>query len=523
MFLKITGSKNYKYLQIVKSYRQHGKVKHKVLLNLGRLDVLKNSSGMKQFVKRLNEILNVNLIEPDKLTDAKILNWGYKLYRKFWDMYELSVILNKIKPQKLSFDFAETCFYMAIEHLLSPKSKLSMFHEQGRYMEIKQVGLNHLYRSLDILSENKESIETELFNKSRDLFNCSVDVIFYDCTTFYFETEKKDGFKEFGFSKEGKINHVQVVFGLLIDMEGRPIGYEIFPGNTFEGKTLQSILEKLSKRFGIRKVIVVADKGLMNKGNIEILKNLNYGYIIASRIKNLSEEIKKEILERKDYVKLSEDLEYKEIKTADDRERLIVFYSRERARKDYEERQRLIRKAEELLEKPSKIRASIKRGGRKYIKMVEQISYQLDLEAIKADGLYDGYFGIQTNETAISAEEVLRNYHELWKIEESFRCMKSTLEVRPVFHWTERRIKGHFVMCFIAFLLERALEIELKRKGNKVSSERIKKALNEMNYAEVEVEGRKLLIRTTLSDDAKSILRCVGIKNPTHVLIPERE
>ncbi len=206
---------------------------------MGRLDVLRGSAGMKRFVRRLNEILNADMVEVEKLKDAEILNWGWRIYKKLWDRYGLSEILGRIKPEKASYDFVGSCFLMSIEHLLSPKSKHSMYFHQARYMGLCEVHLNHLYRSLDVLSENKETIEIELFNRSRDLFNSKVDVVFYDCTTFYFETERRDGFREFGYSKEGKINHVQVVFGLLIDMEGRPVGYEIFPGNTFEGKTLK--------------------------------------------------------------------------------------------------------------------------------------------------------------------------------------------------------------------------------------------------------------------------------------------
>ncbi|WP_460180412.1 IS1634 family transposase [Thermodesulfovibrio sp. TK110] len=120
--------------------------------------------------------------------------------------------------------------------------------------------------------------------------------------------------------------------------------------------------------------------------------------------------------------------------------------------------------------------------------------------------------------TSLTATEILNYYHELWKIEESFRCMKSTLEVRPIFHWTERRIKGHFVMCFIAFLLERALEIELKRKGLSISSDRIRQAINTMNYVELEVDERKVYIKTKLTNEAKKILKAVGMKAPANII-----
>ncbi len=253
------------------------------------------------------------------------------------------------------------------------------------------------------------------------------------------------------------------------------------------------------------------------KKTLNQIKDAGYGYIIASRIKALSEAIKQEILNQQGYIRLNEDLRYKEIKK-DEGSRLVVFHSRKRQEKDRAERERLIQKAEELIKSPSSITASIKRGGRKYIKPLKNTGFQIDHEAIKQDEAFDGYFGIQSSEEALTATEILNYYHELWKIEESFRCMKSTLEVRPIFHWTERRIKGHFVMCFIAFLLERALEIELKRKGLSISSDRIRQAINTMNYVELEVDERKVYIKTKLTNEAKKILKAVGMKAPANII-----
>lgn len=521
MFVKITGSKNRQYLQIVHSYRSQGKVKHKVLFNFGRVDLLKNSFTMKRLVRRLNEILNTGMIEPEKIEDAEVFNWGWRVYKNLWDRYGLGEILNKIKPEKASYDFVGSCFLMAVEHLLAPRSKRSMYIHQGRYLGLSEIELNHLYRSLDVLSENKEGIELELFNRSKDLFNSKVDVVFYDCTTFYFESEKRDGLRGFGYSKEGKINHVQVVFGLLIDMEGRPVGYEIFSGNTFEGKTLEIMLDKLSKKFGIRKVVIVADKGLMSKINIEAIKSRGYGYIIASRIKSLPEKMKEEILKEEGYIRVNEDIRYKEIEQSEE-SRLIVFHSNEREAKDRAERQRLIQKAEELLSKPSLITASIKRGGRKYIKPDKALGFEIDNEAIREDEAFDGYFGIQTSEKGLTGTDILTSYHELWRIEESFRCMKSNLEVRPIFHWTERRIRGHFVMCFIAFLLERALEIEIKRAQESISLSKIREAINNMNYVKIEVDGQKIYIKTKLTEEGRKILRVIGMKVPENVVKEEK-
>ncbi len=151
------------------------------------------------------------------------------------------------------------------------------------------------------------------------------------------------------------------------------------------------------------------------------------------------------------------------------------------------------------------------------------MEYQIDQETTKQDEAFDGYFGIQTSEEGFTATEVLNSYHELWRIEESFRCMKSNLEVRPIFHWTERRIRGHFVMCFIAFLLERALEIEIKRAGESISQDKIREAINRMNYVEIEVDGRKVYIKTKLTPEGRKILKAIGMKAPSNIVSEEEQ
>jgi transposase len=170
---------------------------------------------------------------------------------------------------------------MAVSHLLAPSSKLACYNNQDRYFSAGSVGLNDLYRSLDILAGAKETIETKIFDTNANLFNLSVDVVFYDATTFSFSSVIADGLKDYGFSKSGKPGKVQVVMGLLIDCYGRPIGYELFPGNTFDGKTLSAALDSLERRFGIRKVIIVADKGIASKVNLKQITDKGYSYIFA--------------------------------------------------------------------------------------------------------------------------------------------------------------------------------------------------------------------------------------------------
>jgi transposase len=536
MFIKITKSGQHKYAQLVKSYRENRVVKHKVMLNFGRLDQIENNPSIQRLAVRLQELSKVkNRVDLDSFSEAQIVNWGYVVYKKIWNEFDLDSILTKLKESgKTQFDLNNACFLMTVQHLLEPRSKLGTYHHQDRYVQLPPVDLNHLYRSLDILWAHKETLEEYLFRKNRHLFNLQVDVVFYDVTTFHFESVKADTLKDFGYSKAGKFNEVQVVLGLLMDCEGRPIGYELFPGNTFEGKTLEASLEKLERRFGIRRVIIVADRGLNSKFNLKKIIDKGYGYIVASRIKNMPKRIQEEILNSDGYTELDPEenicckvIDY--LNQAKDNgkiskltEKIIVTYSPARAKKDRADRERLVEKAKLLLENKSRIKASSKRGGKKYLKGRGELNWVLDQEAIAKDERFDGYYGIQTSEKELKAQDVLDAYHTLWKIEESFRVMKSTLEVRPVFHWTELRIKGHFVVCFLAFLLERTLEFQLKKANISASPERIREALNAMNFVEMEIEQKKLCVKTKGTELGNQILRVLRIK-PLKNVTPAEE
>ena len=532
MFVKITKSGNHKYCQMVSSHREGGKIKHTVLFNLGRLDSIEGNPSFQNLAFRLLEISKAKSVTNlDDISEAEISNWGYIVYKRIWEQFGLDSILAKIKKKgKTQFDLSKSSFLMVANHLLAPKSKLATYVGQDRYTNLSPVELNELYRSLDILAKHKEHLEEEMYLVNRNLFNMEVDIVFYDVTTFSFSSVRADTLKDFGFSKDSKPGKVQVVLGLLIDCHARPIGYELFPGNTFDGKTLETALEAMESRFGIRKVIIVADKGINSKLNLKMISDRGYSYIFASRIKSASKKIK-DLIFTGDYTKTQstyDTVRYKVIDwinefKADGKkyslpEKLIITYSEKRAKKDRADRERLIEKANTLLKNKAKIRQFNKRGGKKYIKDISKDSdWIFDTEAVLADQRFDGYYGIQTNDMELDPEKVMDAYHSLWKIEQSFRIMKSTLEVKPIFHWTEPRIKGHFVICFLAFLLERNLEFRLKKSGEEASPEKIREAINSLNFAKVSLNGRKYFIKTKSSDLAKKILLILKIKPPQNI------
>ena len=530
MYVKTTKSKAHTYVQLVQGFREGNKVKHKVLVNLGRLDQLQKDASWDGIISKLSELMNLkNIVNINDFHTIQIYNWGYLIYKKLWNKFKLDQVLSTIqKNSKTVFDLNNACFLMVMQHLLEPSSKLRTHSKQKKYFQYQEVKLNHLYRSLDVLCKNKEIIEQHVFHINCSIFKMKVDVVFYDVTTFHFESVVSDGLKNFGYSKNCKFNEVQVVLGMFVDCDGRPIGYELFSGNTFDSKTLDQALDAIEKRFGIRNVVIVADRGINSKINLKHISDKGYGYIVSSRIKNMSEETKSKIFDGDGYSELRNNghsisykiLDYVNICTVDKnkfnlQEKLIITYSDKRARKDRADRQRLLDKANHLLENKTLINSSSKRGGRKYLKeQGENINWTLDEAAIAKDEKFDGYYGIQTSDANLNVEKVLDAYNTLWKIEESFRIMKSNLEIRPIFHWTEDRIKGHFVACFLAFLLERTMEFELRSAKVDASTNDIRDAINGLQFTETECKGKKYLLNAPISELCLKILATSKIKPP---------
>ncbi len=447
MFLKVVkSSQGIPYVYVVDGYRDdEGKVRHKYLFSLGRLDDFINSPSFRKLASLITGQKEVEKEIAASISEGELRRYGHLVLKKLWDRFRLDEYFSQLDVKgKREFDIAKAVFYMVSRHIIESDSKLGMYESKGRYINQGDLGLNHLYRALDVVSERKEDIEGYLFEQNKSLFNMTVDVVFYDVTTIYFESHDEGILKRYGYSKDGKINRVQVVMGLIVDREGRPIGFDIFSGNTFDGKTLEVFLERMKERFKIERVIIVADRGINSRVNLLRLRELGYSYIVGMRLKGKGREFLDEVFKEEGY---------REVTTEDER--------------------------------------------------------------------FDGYYAIQTSERWMKAEEVIGAYHDLWKIEESFRIMKSNLEVRPVFHWTERRIKGHFVVCFIAFLLLRTLEVMLREKEEKVSSERIKEALREMVVTEVSIEGKRCYLKHKLNEFQKRIIKRLKAEIPENLTVVE--
>jgi transposase len=630
MFLKMVKTKSNTYVQLVRSYREGEKTKHELLCSLGTLEDLQQNKTFVQLAKRLLSLSEHTTLYPEPVSASSAnqskestesnelegtpMNWGYLVYETLWKQLELDSILHQIVSQsKIQFDLSGSCFLMCLEHLLAPKSKAGTYENQNRYLHFEPLELHHLYRTLDALPAQKETLEQHLFQMNQGLFNQKVDVVFFDATTFSFASTVADDLRQFGYSKDGKGGDVQVVFGLLMDKEGRPIGYELFPGSTFDGHTLVPFLDALKSRFAIDQIILVADRGLNSGENLQSIKDHGYDYIVGTRLRSASDAIQRQVFQEEGYIEndistshqnsMNEPEEVEEwdetqdscsletervtdseiaVPTSSDPDQasdqdstpafkykilpylheikknnkvlssipgqLIITWSKKRAGKDAKDRENFVAIAQKYIENPSKMNAVMKKGGRQFLTSAEAFEttlqqeietesgkkeketkakkrktqqWLLNEEKIQEDATWDGYYAIETSRESMKPEEILGAYHQLWKIEDCFRMMKSHLEVRPVFHWKPKRIEGHFVICFLSFVLERTLEYILKQNDIHASPKKIREALNSLQYAAFPVRKQNCYLKMKGNDLSKQIVRILKIKSPEKVLTEE--
>jgi hypothetical protein len=261
----IDKKKSGDYIRIVESYRENGKPKTRTLYTLGRVDGFSPGS-LKKMGQRLYVLGGGDLKDllGESVQEEGRYNYGfYLIYQKVFAHYGLDRLVDRIgKRAKLSYSLSQVVLFLLLERLNDPCSKLGSYHHQEEYLGLPQVQLQHIYRSLDYLADHSKLIQQAIFHTGRDLFNQQLDVVFYDVTTFYFESEveKPESLRQKGFSKDGKIGSTQVVFAMLIDRNKQPIGYRLYSGDTWEGYTYEQMINSLKKEYMIEKVSHIGGK-----------------------------------------------------------------------------------------------------------------------------------------------------------------------------------------------------------------------------------------------------------------------
>src|SRR3989338_307391 len=384
---------------------------------------------------------------------------------------------------------------IVIARLAYPTSKLKTVDYLERYKGI-HIDISKLYRFMDELHRSyKNQAEDIAYRHTKNVLGESISVVFYDMTTLYFEAEDEDDLRKIGFSKDGKFQCPQIMIGLLVGEGGFPIGYDIFKGNTSEGKTLIPTLNRIQKQYGLEKPIVVADAGLLSHKNIAALTRKKYLYILGARIRNETEEVKRQILERTKKMKHGDHIM---LKKSDDT-RLLVTYSDNRAKKDAYNRKKGLGKLRLKVRTGKLTKDSINnRGYNKFLHLEGRMAVTIDEKKVQEDAAWDGLKGYVTN-TDLSPEKIVEHYGHLWQIEKAFRISKTDLRVRPIHHYLKRRIEAHICIAFTAYALWKELERTLQERKIVMSPKRaaeLTQTMYELHYTLPDsCEAQKILLR----------------------------
>ena len=544
MFVRLHDRKNGKVtISIVESVRESGKVRQKTLRNVATVppeDVERFRELAEHIRAEMESSVQPSLFPAPTLAEMVISS----RYRSIGDDSPLPVNMRKLREEsrivtgihdvygrlydEIGFGkifkgcpvSASVMKDIVMARLAKACSKRSSTELLERDFGIS-IALEKIYRMMDTLNQDRIGKLQEIcWQHSRNLLTEEIHLLFYDYTTLYFESFTEDELRSFGFSKDHKFNQGQVLLALMVTREGLPAGYEVFPGNMYEGDTFKYAIEKIKRSYKIKRAIIVADSGLLSGPNIELLEKENYEFILGARIKSLSDKWKNKILDNTDYEKIEKENEILRLSTYayTKNRRLIISHSTRRAEKDRRDRDKAISDLKRKLAQSKNPKALISNYGyKKYITVEGEINIRINEDKLERESLWDGLHGVFTNikRLDMDAEAILSQYHGLWQVEESFRIKKHDLRVRPVFHWSAKRIRAHIAICFVAFSLIRYLQHRIRIQiGERFSAERIKDELYRVQESIVKdiTNKNKYVIPSKPSKDALKLYETMHIK-----------
>jgi transposase len=516
MFLRIKKQGKHRYLQLVENVRdERGKVKQKLFHSFGNYDKLIESGGLDKLDAEFSRL--AGRFHPSNIDENNISIRTYSLgpaliFQRLWDELGLPEIFQRIvSRRKIQFSVERAVFLEVLHRLFSGGSDRSAMSWREDY-EIPgtcDIQLQHMYRAMKFLGENKNKIEEHLFTQNRDLFNHTVDLVFFDTTSLYFESEKESDLKKRGHSKDHRNDALQVVFGVLLDKDGRPIASEILPGNTADVTTVQPLINRLRKRFKIRRVVFVGDRGFTSNENLQAFEQTGLEYIAGVKMRNLKETKEIVLPQATDFNAVTDNLQVQEIVVED--RRYIVCYNPEQAARDEHVRTELVQSLEHVLQQGSKRLVSNK-GYRKYAR-IENDAITIDEEKISREEIYDGIWVLRTN-TDLPASEVALQYKRLWQVEQFFRNTKCMLDTRPIFHQNDKSIIGHIFISFLALLLRYELYQRLKKKNHEFEWQEIVDSLKRLRRTVISETERETWWRSDADRLCVDIFRAVGVAIP---------
>lgn len=453
----------------------------------------------------------------------KLYKGGYLFLQSVYYGLGFDQTCRKIRERhKFRYDLNAILSDLIYTRILEPGSKRASYRTAMDYLETPSYEEHDVYRALDVLAEECDFIQSEAFRNCNFQINRNDEILYYDCTNYYFEIEQEDGAKKYGKSKEHRPNPI-VQMGMFTDGDGIPLAFSLFPGNQNEQQSLKPLEKTVLQKFGHSKFIYCCDAGLGSESNREFNHLGERSFIVTQSLKKLPAEDREWALNGSGFKRLSDDkpVDLSEIGKEKDglfykdcpyttkklHQRLIITYSPKYAAYQKEIRTRQVERAEKMVTAGK--RKAERKNPNDPARFVGKLAvtkdgeaagfqYYLDEEKIAEEARYDGLYAVCTDLLDDDVAPILKISEGRWRIEECFRIMKTDFEARPAFVRLENRIKAHFLTCFLALLIYRILE---KKLGGDYTCEEILKTLREMNFADIEELGyMPLYKRSKLTD-----------------------
>jgi Transposase DDE domain len=548
MFFRVKSSGPRSYLQIVENRWEDGRTRQRVIATLGRLDQLQQSGQLDALLTsgaRLSQtVLLLSAHAQGQLPTITTRRIGPTLvFERLWREAGCQKAIEQLRDgRRFEFDVERAIFLTVLHRLFATGSDRAADKWKADYQieGCDTLQLHHLYRAMAWLGEDlprdqqvgktpfaprctKDRIEEALFGHRRDLFT-GLQVVFFDTTSVYFEGNGGQEIGQRGYSKDHRPDLYQMIVGAVLDGQGRPICCELWPGNTTDVTTLIPVVDRLRSRFGIRRVCIVADRGMISRETIAALEQPGRGweFIVGARMR-AQDEVKEEVLSRAGRYRVvhpkrlkSDDpspLKVKEVWVED--RRYVVCLNEEEARKDAADREAIVAALREQLRRGDKALVGNK-GYRRYLSATGPEHFRIDEAKIAEDTRYDGKWVLRTN-TELDSAEVALQYKQLWMVERWFRSCKSLLQTRPIFHRCDETIRGHVFCSFLALVLRQELQARLEQRGHEFEWADVISDLDRLQVVEVEQDGKRFLLRSAVQGTCGQVFQTVGVALPPPV------
>lgn len=508
-----------------------------VIYSFGRRDEL-DLEAIRRLVRSLCRFLSPeDIVQVEALmsgrgqtlryVDSKPMGGAYVL-RQLWRRLHLHEVIERaISDRAFRAPVEMALFAMVANRALAPISKLAIedWARDEVYLGNEQpLEVQHFYRAMDVLLEQKEVIEREVFFTTANLLNLQVDLVFFDTTSTYFEVEDEDDFRLLGHSKDKRGDLPQVVIGLAVTKEGIPIRSWAFPGNTADATTVEQVQRDLAG-WKLGRVVWVMDRGMTSEGNRLILQRAAGHYIVGEKLRD-NNEINQAVLGTGGrYRQVADNLRVKEVVIGQGagRRRFVICYSPKEAQRDKERREKLVKRLQEALDSLGDLKGKSHTKAvcalrshpamSRYLKELAGGRLKVDRAKLRAEEKLDGKYLLSSSDDTLTAEEIALGYKQLYEVERAFRTLKTTLDLRPIYHRKEDRIRSHILLCWLALLLVRIMEVETQQ-----SWPCVRKVLERMHLGEFISKDGRVFQRTELTHDQSNLLKILKIPPPKLVL-----